>query len=340
MNLSIAAFVSPQLRQEFFDADALRRLREAAADLGGQLRWFDNQDLRTLTPERTADLQHTRVLISSWGTPRLDLHLLENLPQLELLAHTGASVRPFVSSELFDRDIAVTQAGLAMARPVAEVALAFTLALLHRFDVFDHSLHDGAPWEQAEDARARHEISASRIGVVGASRTGRAYITMVQALGGEVVVYDPVLDTAEADELGVQQIDLPTLLKTSQVVALHAPSLPETHHMIGATELALMADGAILVNVARSWLVDEAALIAELSSRRLHAGLDVFDAEPLPMDHPFRSLDQVLLTPHHAAATVEGRLRQGEIVVEEIERLVAGAPLHHIIKETDLEHMA
>jgi phosphoglycerate dehydrogenase-like enzyme len=124
------------------------------------------------------------------------------------------------------------------------------------------------------------------------------------------------------------------------VVALHAPSLPETHHLIDARRLALLPDGAGLVNTARSWLVDEAALLAEVRTGRIDAALDVFDDEPLPTDHPLRGLPNVLLTPHHAAGTVEGRLRQGGIVVDEVERLLRGEGLRHAVTAADLERMA
>ncbi|WDZ83874.1 hydroxyacid dehydrogenase [Micromonospora cathayae] len=276
-------------------------------------------------------LARAEVLVTSWGVPRLDAALLDRAPALRLVAHTGASVKPFVTPELFARGVAVTQAGQGMARSVAEVALAFTLALLHRTHRFDHALRAGTSWDRAEQAPPRHEILGCPVGVVGASRTGRAYLELVRALGAEVSVYDPTLSVADAARLGVRLVGLDDLLAGSRVVALHAPTLPETRHLLGARELALMPDGAGLVNTARSWLVDEAALVAELSGGRLDAALDVFDDEPLPTGHPLRALPNVLLTPHQAAGTVQGRRRQGEIVVDEIVRYLAGRPLVHAV---------
>jgi len=90
---------------------------------------------------------------------------------------------------------------------------------------------------------------------------------------------------------------------TCPIVVIHAPVTPETHHMIGAAELALMQDDGFLVNTARSWVVDQDALLAELQSGRLRAALDVYDQEPLPADHPYRSLENVILTPHVAGAS-------------------------------------
>jgi phosphoglycerate dehydrogenase-like enzyme len=197
-------------------------------------------------------------------------------------------------------------------------------------------MHDGA-WR--DDAPSQHGLTSSRIGVVGASRTGVEYIRMLVALGAEVVVYDPYLTVDRAAELGVRRTALDELLRSSRVVALHAPTLPETRHLIGARELALMPDGSSLVNTARSWLIDSAALLDELRSGRIDAALDVFDEEPLPADSPYRSLANVLLTPHQAAATVECYLEMGEITAGEIERYAAGQPLRYELTEAALTRM-
>lgn len=128
--------------------------------------------------------------------------------------------------------------------------------------------------------------------------------------------------------------------QTVQQIADQLMELPETHHLIGARELALMADGAGLVNTARSWLVDEAALLAELRRGRLSAAIDVFDEEPLSAESPFRSAPRVLLTPHRAAGTREGRLRQGRIVADELDAFAAGRPLVHAVDRAQLSSMA
>lgn len=334
---AVLVAVPAALRGEFFDAAAERALGDAAAALGGGVVWLEGGPA-LLAPG--AAWPRARVLVTTWGQPPLDAGLLDRLPALGLVAHTGATVRPFLTPEVAARGVAVTQAGQGMARSVAEVALAFTLALLHRVLRFDHALHAGAPWAEAEAAPARHEVLGATIGVVGASRTGRANIALLRALGAHVLVSDPYLTAEDAAALGVERAELDDLLRRSRVVVLHAPSLPETRHLVDARRLALLPDGAGLVNTARSWLVDEAALVAELRTGRIDAALDVFDEEPLPAGHPLRSLPNVLLTPHHAAGTVEGRLRQGGIVVDEVARYARGDALRHAVTAEDLERMA
>ncbi|WP_043256791.1 hydroxyacid dehydrogenase [Streptomyces sp. Tu6071] len=317
--------VPPALRRQFFTAATWDRLRALAEPT--------LLDAHSDSTELARALRTTRphVLVTSWGTPALDAELLAEAAELGLLAHTGGAVSPYVGPEVFARGVKVTQAGGAMARPVAEVALTFTLNLLHRVHRFDHALRSGVAWEAASRAPERHEILGCPIGVVGASRTGRAYIALVRALGAEVTVHDPYLDAADAERLGVRGAPLDEVLRTSRVLALHAPAVPETRHLLGARELALLPDGAGLVNTARSWLVDEAALLAEVGTGRLDAALDVYDAEPLPVDHPLRALPNVLLTPHQAAATVEGRHALGASTVAEIARYLAGRPLRHAV---------
>jgi len=323
---------TPSFRELVFSTESMARL-----DRVGELVVLDDP---TDAAALAAGLPDTDVLITSWHAAPLTAEVLAHANRLRLIAHSASSVKHFVTDEVFKHGIRITQAGQAMARPVAEVSLAFTLNMLHRIHRLDHGLHGAAMRRGEINTPPQHGIRGSRVGVVGASRTGVEYIAMVVALGADVVVHDPHLTDERAAQLGVRRIDLDELLRTSRVVALHAPTLPETHEMIGARELALMPDGSSLVNTARSWLVDSDALLAELRTGRIDAALDVFDEEPLPSDSPLRGLPNVLLTPHRAAGTVECYLEMGEITAAEIERYVAGSPLRYELSEAALARMA
>lgn len=335
---SILVAVGRELRREFFAAADLARCGEFADALGGELATVES--MAEAFDDPALDLSSVRVVVIAWGAPMFDDALLERLPSLQVIAHTGSSVKPFVGPSVFARGIRITQAGAAMARSVAEVSLTFTLILLHRIGRFDHALRAGAPWKEAQRGPEQHELLAEPIGVVGASRTGRAYLELLLSLGARPLVHDPTLDDDAAIALGAEPAPLDDLLARSRIVALHAPTLPETHHMIGRRELSLMRDGSGLVNTARSWLVDEEALVDELRTGRIDAAIDVFDEEPLPTASILRRLPNVVLSPHRAAGTRQGRLRQGSIVVSELERFVAGAPLQHEVMQADLARMA
>ncbi|MEI3843207.1 MULTISPECIES: hydroxyacid dehydrogenase [unclassified Microbacterium] len=357
---AVVAVVSAELFAEFFSPEDAARLDRASRSLSqdraarslSEDRGADRDETRrppSASPEsapglvrvdRIADIPDpgaVRVLVTSWGVGPLDEDVLARFPRLELVAHTGATVKPFATDALFDRGVIVTQAGAGMARSVGEVSLAFTLALLHRIPALHEGVRTGGWYDPA--AGTQHEIAEAPIAVIGASRTGRAYLEMIRALGARPLLVDPTVDAAEADALGAELLPLDAALQRARIVAVHAPTLPETHHLIGARELALMPDGAGLVNTARSWLVDERALQAEVSSGRLSAAIDVFDEEPLAAASPWRTLPNVLLTPHRAAGTREGRLRQGRIVADEIDAFVSGRELGHAVTRAHLATM-
>jgi len=329
---TVVAVVSEELFAEFFsDADATR-LRVVAESLGGAFVRVD--DLAD------TELSEARIVITSWGIGPFDEAVLATLPTLELIAHTGATIKPFATDELFDQGILVTQAGAGMARSVAEVSLTFTLALLHRVPEMHNALRAGSGWYDAAATGVQREILGARVAVIGASRTGRAYLELIRALGAEPLLVDPTVDARESKALGAELMSLDDALRRAEIVAVHAPTLPETHHLIGRRELALLPDGAGIVNTARSWLVDEAALIDELRDGRLSAAIDVFDEEPLAADSPLRGLPGVLVTPHRAAGTSQGRLRQGRIIVDEVAAFAAGRPLSHVVSRDQLSSMA
>lgn len=146
----VVVSVLPPLREQFFTEPVWQRLEKSARLIV--------LDEHTDRDRLAAALPGARALITSWGTPRLDEELLGAASRLAIVAHTGSAVAPYVTDEVFRRGIRVTQAGDAMARPVAEVALAFTLALLHRIHRFDHALRGGAEWDEASQAPPRHEI--------------------------------------------------------------------------------------------------------------------------------------------------------------------------------------
>ncbi|MGN7861727.1 hydroxyacid dehydrogenase [Microbacterium sp. 22303] len=281
-----------------------------------------------------------QIFVTAWGFPALTGGRLAAAPQLALVAHAASSLRAVTTPEFWQAGIPITQSGAAMAPAVAELALTMTLSLLRGVPRYDHALRTGAQWESARGAVSRRprEISGARIGVVGASRVGRAYAAAAQALGAQVRVFDPYL--AESDPLGPSAGSVADLCRGSDVLAVHAPALAETEGLVGAGELAALPDGAVVVNTARQSIVDDAALFAAAAAGRIDVGLDVFDDEPLPLSSPWRALPNVLLTPHVAGATVQSRRRGGEIVIAEIERHLRGERLQHRVEHDAFLRMA
>jgi phosphoglycerate dehydrogenase-like enzyme len=135
-------------------------------------------------------------------------------------------------------------------------------------------------------------------------------------------------------------VELDELLAASDVVSLHAPSLPSTRHMLDARRLALLGDGATLINTARGALIDHDALVVELLTGRIDAVIDVTEPEVLPPDSPLYDLPNVVLTPHIAGALGVEIRRLGDSAVDEIERYAAGEPFAHPVTAADLERIA
>jgi phosphoglycerate dehydrogenase-like enzyme len=178
------------------------------------------------------------------------------------------------------------------------------------------------------------------IGLVGASRIGRRVAKMLQGFDFTVLVCDPFVKPDDPILAGAELADLDSLMARSDVVSIHAPALPSTRAMIGARQLKLMKTGAAFVNTARGALIDEAALIAELQTGRIHAVIDVTDPEVPAAGSPLYSLPNVFLTPHVAGAVGTERLRLGQMAIEEIERFVADVPMEFEIEPALLERLA
>ncbi|MEQ4720646.1 hydroxyacid dehydrogenase [Nonomuraea sp. B19D2] len=271
-------------------------------------------------------LREVEVLVTSWGCPPLTAERLADAPRLRAIFHCAGTVRTFVTDEVWRRGILVTNAADENAIPVAE----FTLAAI----IFAGKK---APF-LAQDARrhrddwsylARRGELTNRgrtIGVVGFSRTGRRVVERLRALEVDVLVADPYADPAQVSAAGGRLVGLHELLSRCDVLTLHVPALPSTRHLIGARELAMLRDGATVINTARGAVLDTAALERECGSGRLDAILDVTEPEPLPATSPLYDLPNVMITPHVAGSLGSETRRMSESALDELERYLSGEP--------------
>lgn len=287
-------------------------------------------DLLALLPRADA-------CVTSWDVARLDAEVLAAAPQLRALAHMGGSVRRVVSDAVWARSIHVTSAAPALGQDVAETAVGLILVGVKRIWPLAQHVRAGG-WRETPWWPAR-ELRGKVVGIIGGGNIGRHVIRLLAPFEPHVLVYDPYLPDADAERLGVAKADLDDLLRRADVITLHAPSLPETEHMIDARRLALMKDDALIVNTARGSLFDEPALVAELSRGRFFAFLDVTDPEPPAADSPLRRLPNVVVTPH-LAGCIENCTRMGEMAVEELRRFFAGEPPIYRVTPERLAHTA
>ena len=287
-------------------------------------------------------LGETEILITGWGSSPVDAEVRARMPKLGLVAHLGGTVKPIISP------------GCHRIRPAGHAGIGCECAAGRGIH-----LGDDPPFQQARVGLERlhcakrsalftrreplHALVGNRdrvIGVVGASRVGRLVIAHLRHHGMRILLSDPFVSASEARELGAEHADLDTLLARSDVVTLHQPLLPSTEKSIGARELGLMRDGALIINTARGKVIDHEALIAEVGSGRIHAALDVTDPEPLPDNSPLWDMPNVSLTPHVAGAMGREVDDMTHLIIEEIGRFGEGLPLRHAVSSHDWERAA
>lgn len=279
-------------------------------------------DLLTLLPQADA-------CITSWGVAQLDADVIAAAPRLKAMAHMGSSVKRFVSQALWDRGVHVTSAAPALAEDVAITTLGLMIVGMKRIWPLGQHVKQGG-WRESPYWPSR-EIRHKVVGIIGASHVGRRLIRLLKPFEVHILLYDPFISPEAAAEMGVKKAELEELLAQADIVTLHAPAKPDTHHMLNAARLALMKDDALLINTARGVLIDETALVAELRKGRFFAFLDVTDPEPPAPDSPLRHLENVVVVPH-LAGCIEDCGRMGEMAVEELRRFFAGQPPLYQVK--------
>jgi phosphoglycerate dehydrogenase-like enzyme len=325
--------MDPVFLPQLFPEPLMRRLG-AVVDIDPEtvLERFDG-------PEADAALATVEVVVSGWGSPRLDANVLERAPQLRAVLHAAGSVKSLIGPAVWERGIAVSSAAGANALPVAE----YTLAAILFAGKGIFGLRERFRAERSFTLGHIHPEVGNfgiRVGVIGASTIGRRVIELLRPFDIEVLLADPYVDADEAAALGARLVELDHLVSQAHVVSVHAPDLAETRHLINAERLAAMKDGTVVINTARGRLVDTDALVAELRSGRLSAVLDVTHPEPLPEASPLFDLPNVFMTPHVAGSQGNELARMGLFVVEEAERLATGLPMLHRVDPELLGRLA
>ncbi|MBZ2197742.1 hydroxyacid dehydrogenase [Occultella gossypii] len=293
------------------------------------------------SPAARARLADAEVLITSWGCPRLDGDRLAAAPRLQAVFHCAGTVRSLVSDELWARGIRVTTAAEENAEPVAQFTFAAIVFAGKKAPFLAQAARSHREdWAYKHRNRAQLGNVDRTIGLIGFSRIGARVAQRLLSLQVQTLVYDPFVDADRIAAAGARRVELDELLTSSDVVSVHAPQLPSTRHMLAAPQLALMRDGATLINTSRGSLVDTTALEAECSSGRLDAILDVTDPEPLPAGSILYDLPNVMITPHIAGSLgAETRLMSRRALTE-LARYTEGLPAEEEVTSDTMGVMA
>lgn len=277
------------------------------------------------------------VLVAGWGAPLLDTATLDRMPKLRGVVYAAGSTKGVMTPEAYARGIRVSTAAGTNALPVAEFTLAAILLSGKRIFAIADEYRRTQQYRPPAAQHVRWGNNGLVVGIVGASRIGRRVIELLRPFDVEVLLYDPV---APDDVPGTTRVDLPALLRRSDVVSVHAPANSATRHMIDRAALAAMPDGATLINTARGSLVDEEALADELEARRLYAVVDVTEPDPPEPGSRLFTVPNIVLTPHVAGSQGNELLRLGDTAVAEVERFVRGLDFVHDVPEESTTHIA
>lgn len=257
---------------------------------------------------------------------RMDKEVMDSSPRLKVIGTMSVGVDHIDIDYATKRGVYVVHTPGVLTETTADLAFGLMLATARRIVEGDRMIREGR-WKLAwaPTMMLGYDVYGKTLGIIGLGRIGAALARRAKGFNMKIYYYDVARRPDLEKELGVEYLELEELLRVSDFISIHVPLTPETRHMISEKELKLMKNTAILVNTSRGPVVDEKALLKALKEGWIAgAGLDVFEEEPLPPDHPFISLPNVVLTPHIGSASHDTRNRMAEYAAEGIIKVLRG----------------
>jgi phosphoglycerate dehydrogenase-like enzyme len=254
------------------------------------------------------------------GFPRA---VIEALPKLKLLITTGMRNASIDTEAAKARGVAVCGTG-SFGSPTSAIAIGLMIELTRHIGYENARLHGGAAWQSTIGP----DLEGMTLGILGLGKLGTRTANVGKAFGMKVIAWSQNLTPEKCQEVGVGYAAKDDLFRQSDFVCIHVVLSQRTRGIVGAHEFGLMKPSAFLINTSRGPIVDEAAMLAALREKKIAgAGLDVFDIEPLPLDHPLRKMDNVALTPHLGYVSEQNYRHYFAGVVEDIRGFLDGKPV-------------
>lgn len=265
-----------------------------------------------------SDFYEAEVLVSTFDY-RVSRPMLDNMPQLRLIANFGAGYNNIDLEACGERGIRVTNTPQPVIEPTAELAFALMIDVARRVSEFDRAIRNGTGQPMAVMNNLSHSLYGKTLGIIGMGRIGQALARRAKAAGMKIIYHNRHHLSAEMEQkYEAEYVDFQTLLQDSDYVSLNLPYTPEVHHLIGKPEMGMMKRSAYLINTARGAHVDEKALIEALRNGIIAgAALDVYEHEP-SISPELLELPNVVLSPHTGTGTWEGRIAMCECVTDNI----------------------
>jgi D-3-phosphoglycerate dehydrogenase len=267
------------------------------------------------TPEETIrDVKGFDVVVMMRERTPFPRKVIEALPDLKLLITTGARNASIDMAAAAERNVLVCGTG-GYGNPTTGITFGLILELTRRIGWENHRLKNGMPWQVTLGA----DIEGKTLGILGLGKLGSRAAAVGQAFGMKTIDWSQNLTPEKCKEAGVEYVSKDDLFRNADFVTIHLQLSDRTRGLVTAKELGLMRKTAYIINTSRGPIIDEKALLAALNGKTIAgAGLDVFDVEPLPLDHPFRKMDNVVITPHLGYVSQQNFERYYPDIVEDI----------------------
>jgi D-3-phosphoglycerate dehydrogenase len=251
---------------------------------------------------------------------------IEALPALKLLITTGARNNSFDIKACAERGITVCGTGTA-GNPTTGIAIGLMLELTRRIGFENARMKAGEPWQ----VTVGRDLEGLTLGIVGLGKLGQRVASVGKAFGMKVIAWSQNLTPEKAKEVGVEYASKEALFANADFISIHYLLSDRSRGLVTAEDIGRMKKSAYLINTARAPIVDQAALLKALQDKTIAgAGLDVFEVEPLPLDHPFRKLDNVVLTPHLGYVSEQNYRKYFPDIVGDIRAWLDGKPVRVI----------
>lgn len=271
----------------------------------GEIIWNDSDKPMSIEKikENIADCD---VYVTCWGSARLDKEILDCAPKLKLLTHVAGTVVPFVSDEMWDRGIRVICGNDFFAESVAEGTIAYMLSSLRKIPHYSTQLMQKGIWAGGNDPS--DSLIYKKVGIISYGAIAKHLVKKIQPFNVELLVYDIVdIPKEDMEKYNFRQSSMEEIFSTCDIVSVHTPLNPHTHHLIDDKYLSMMKKGSLFVNTSRGGVVDQQALTKHLVNGDFNAMLDVLEKEPIDKDDVLLTLPNVLLMPHRGGPTINLR---------------------------------
>ncbi len=249
--------------------------------------------------------------------------VIEALPNLKLLITTGMRNASIDTEAAKARGVTVCGTG-SFGSPTSGIAIGLMLELTRHIGYENARMHAGATWQSTIGP----DLEGMTLGILGLGKLGARTAAIAKAFGMKVIAWSQNLTPERCQEVGVGYVGKDDLFRQSDFITIHNVLSARSRGMVGAKEFGLMKPSAFLINTSRGPIVDEAALLTALADKKIAgAGLDTFDTEPLPLDHPLRKMDNVVLTPHLGYVSEQNYRHYFAGVVDDIRGFLDGKPV-------------